>query len=71
VDFLGPEDEGRKFLQNDGTNFQIYTRSELFKSYVVDSTLGNFGLYYKSGLNDGLTRVVVLHNHNDARYCSE
>ena len=58
--FLGPEDGGRKLLQNAPTNCQIYTRSGLFKFYVVDSTVGKFGLYYKSGLHDGLTRVVVL-----------
>ena len=61
MEFLGPEDGGRKFLQNVRTNFKIYTRSESFKFYVVDTTLGYFGLYYKSGLHDGLTRVVVLY----------
>jgi hypothetical protein len=71
VDFLGPEDGERKSLQNVRTKFQIYTKSESFKFYVVDSTLYNFGSFYKSGLHDGLTRVVVLHNHTDARYCSD
>jgi hypothetical protein len=33
--------------------------SESFKFCVVDSTLGNFVLYYKSGLHDGFIILSI------------